>query len=143
MKVLFVCLIIIFAIPLAFATDAEYDENAHNFLFGSYLIIGKYYESNITYYGKAIIASNGDNLKITKYINNSKITGTGKIEHAIFADAPVLRMNFTKYKQPQEQTCLFRSDLDNYARISCYAYLPRSDTNDPGLEAWFIDRSKY
>lgn len=131
------------AISSTFAKDIEDNESVHNFLVGNYLIIGKYYEAETTYYSKATIMTNGDGLKIIKHINKRKFSGIGKVERAIFADAPVLRMNFTKDKQPQEQTCIFRSDLDNYARISCYVYPPRSDTNDPGLEAWFIDRSKY
>lgn len=123
-----------------FAKDVEYRKNTYNFLIGNYLIVGKYYKSNITYYGKATIAINGDNLKITKYINKQRMNAVGKIERALFADTDVLRMHFMEHQQPREGTCLFQGDLDNYARISCYIYPPHSDTSDPGLEVWFINR---
>jgi hypothetical protein len=126
----------------ATAKDVEYKEEAHNFLAGSYLIIGKHYKSKQAYHGKATLSLNGNELKLTKHINEQIISGNGKVERAIFADVDVLRMKFNEHENELEATCLFKGDLDNYARITCYIYPPDMNIDEPGLEAWFIDRSK-
>jgi hypothetical protein len=48
-----------------------------------------------------------------------------------------LRTHFLQDQVSIEQTCLISSDLDNYARITCYSYSPDAKTDDPGLEAYF------
>ena len=45
-------------------------------------------------------------------------------------------------RQEYEITYLWRSDLDNYARLSGYLYQPGEKTDSPGMEALFRDHTK-
>jgi hypothetical protein len=77
---------------------------------------------------------------VTRVISGERITGVGKIEHALGPDeANVLRVRFTRNGQEYEATYILQSDLDNYARLSGYVYQPGKHTSDPGLEALFIE----
>lgn len=119
------------------ALDAELSD----FILGEYILIGKGLDSDSTYSGKVKIYMEDGEFKMSRQIGKVKIVGTAAIEKTAHGDAEVLRLRFTESSQLFEQTCLVQSDLDNYARISCYLYKPREDTNMPGMEVLFHDHN--
>lgn len=108
------------------------------FVAGKYHLIGKASDSDRTYYGQVEIGRSEDGLHVVRTIGGKTVTGTAKIEEAMTDGVPVLRMSFTDAGVDFEETCLTGSDLDNYARITCYLYQPGMATKNPGLEALFI-----
>lgn len=108
---------------------------------GKYLLIGKALNSDKTYYGKVDIQDNEGKLVVIREINGKYTQGTAAIESALGGDAKVLRIKFIENKINYEQTCRVGSDLDNYARITCYLYQPNVETMQPGLEAMFHDHT--
>ena len=139
-KLLFVLLFCV--TQTALADDVKNHAFYYGYLSGTYLLIGQEIDSNKTYSGRVVLKKQGDHLEVTRIIHGEKITGIGTIEHALGPDkANVLRVRFTRNKQPFEITYLWRSDLDNYARLSGYVYQPGKHTATPGLEALFIDHS--
>ena len=132
-------------IPLVFFcsfTWAETKKNdndfLYNFLAGSYELIGRFPDSNMTYTGKVVLMKSGDYFKVIRTIKNKVIKGTGKIETAATDKIKVLRIRFIDENKRYEGTYLIDSDLDNYARLTGYLYLKEGGTKQPGLEALFI-----
>jgi hypothetical protein len=126
----------------ATADDVKNHEFLYGYLSGAYHVIGQEIESNRTYGGKVIFKSTGNQLEVTRIIYGERITGVGRIEHALGPDeANVLRVRFTWNGQEYEITYLWQSDLDNYARLSGYVYQPGKHTSNPGLEALFIEHA--
>jgi len=141
MKRLLFIVLVCFA-QTALADDVKNHEFLYGYLSGTYLLVGQEPDSGKTYSGRVIFKKQGDHLKVTRIIQGEKITGVGTIEHALGPDkANVLRVRFTRNKKKFEITYLWRSDLDNYARLSGYVYQPGRHTAAPGLEALFIDHS--
>jgi hypothetical protein len=133
-------------IPLVFLycfTWAETKNNdidfLYNFLAGSYALIGRFPDSNMTYTGKIVLMKSGDYLEVIRTIKNRVTKGTGKIETAAPDKIKVLRIRFVDENKSYEGTYLIGSDLDNYARLTGYLYLKEGSTKEPGLEAFFID----
>lgn len=120
---------------------AEEDGFLTDFFIGNYLLIGKGVDSSDTYFGKVEIRASGHSLTMTRLIGNTKVTGIAVMASALGGEAKVLRMRFSEKGTPFEETCLWQSDLDNYARVTCYLYRPGVQTKNPGLEALFHDRS--
>lgn len=108
---------------------------------GKYLLVGKALDSDDTYHGKVQIQDKDGVLTVIRNINGKIINGTAAIESALNGEANVLRIRFTKNEIKYEKTCMVGSDLDNYARISCYLYQPRVRTMQPGLEVLFNDHT--
>ncbi|MBL1377394.1 hypothetical protein [Zobellella iuensis] len=102
---------------------------------GKYILVGKALDSETTYVGKVIIEDDENGFKVTRMVADKLVIGNGTIESA--TDAKVLRIRFVEDGLSYEQTCMVGSDLDNYARISCYLYQPDIQTMDPGLEVLF------
>lgn len=121
---------------LVFASD-EKDEYLKQYILGDYQIIGKSLDSKVTYCGIASIYQSGSELTVKRIINGKTIVGKVSIEKAGPEKISVLRTRFSDSGADFEQTCLVSSDLDNYARITCYLYSPGKRTDDPGLEAYF------
>lgn len=115
------------------------DEFLEMFIQGQYLLVGKALESDETYHGKVTIESDGDGLKVNRIIDGVDIRGEAAIEEAVGGEARVLRIRFQQDGNDYEETCLVDSDLDNYARISCYLYKPGVQSRQPGLEVLFYD----
>lgn len=112
------------------------------FLVGKYLLIGQKPDSKETYSG-TISFSFDEKKKILNFkriVNGQLTTGTAKIEKALAGEAEVLRLRFVENKKEYEGTFLWRSDLDNYGRLSGYIYLKNNSTKSPGLEAYFIQQ---
>ncbi len=108
---------------------------------GKYILVGKGLDTDKTYLGKVEIRSIKDRLIVERKINGKSVKGSAAIESAAGGDAQVLRIRFTEDGNSYEQTCLVNSDLDNYARISCYLYKPGIKTKQPGLEVFFHDHT--
>jgi hypothetical protein len=142
MRNLLLVILVCFA-QTAAADDAENHEFLYGYLSGTYLVVGKELDSDRTYSGKAIFENREDHLVVTRAIDGERITGTGTIEHALGSDeAHVLRVRFIRGGEQYEITYLWRSDLDNYARLSGYVYQPGKHTATPGLEALFIENAE-
>ncbi len=116
------------------------DDFLRDFFAGEYLLLGKALDSNKTYTGKVSIYRDGNALKLKKIINGQTTIANAALESTLGGDRKVLRIRYQQAGVNYEQTCLWQSDLDNYARISCYLYQPGTDTRDPGLEVLFYDR---
>ncbi len=125
---------------IPFVLLAEDSNSTLQFLAGDYTLIGKQPNSNTTYSGTISLVFQEDKkvLAFTRTINGKKIKGIAKIEKALGGEAEVLRLRFTENKSEYEGTFLWRSDLDNYGRLSGYIYLKNGSTKTPGLEAYFI-----
>lgn len=127
----------LFSLCLAPAALAEVDELFKQYLQGHYQLVGKAIDSDASYTGKMSIYEQGGELKVRREIEGLSIQGNAAIEPVLNGDAKVLRIRFQQQERDIEASCLWRGDLDNYARISCYLYHPGQDTENPGLEALF------
>jgi hypothetical protein len=115
--------------------DAEF---LRGFLAGEYDVIGRKPDSVATYTGRVTIREVGGTLEVTRTIDGKTERGTIEFDTAAGADRiPVLRAHFSMDGQEYEATYLWRSDLDNYPRVTGYVYLPKNQTKSPGLEALF------
>lgn len=126
-------------LSVATIANAE-DDFLTGFFVGEYLLVGKALDSKQTYSGKVTIYLDDDALKLKKIIAGQTIIADVALEATAGGDSKVLRMRYQQAGVNYEQTCLWQSDLDNYARISCYLYQPQKQTRDPGLEVLFYDR---
>lgn len=135
----FLALLTVFVSALAFA---EPDDFIADFLAGSYILIGKSMDSNETYTGHVEISTHDGALKIRRVVDGKVTVGNGAIESALNGETSVLRIRFVEDEGQFEKTCLWRGDLNNHARISCYLYRTGEDTLNPGLEALFHDHAR-
>lgn len=129
------------------ARDQRDVDSQLEYLAGSYRLVGKEPGTNHTFLGEVIMTKRGDRLQILRTIGGVTVRGNGRIEPlAKSGDLKVvtcLRVRLKTAKGNFEGTYLYRSDGDNYARISGYFYQidPRSGrplaTAGPGLEAMF------
>ena len=133
---------VLIALSMLAFTTAFADETEENLLEryaqGTYLLIGKHLDSTDTYYGELSISQSESGLSVTRTISGNVIHGTASIAHATSDHTPVLRMQFSEGGKDYEETCIVANDLDNYARITCYLYIPGTKTRNPGMEALFI-----
>ena len=141
MKPIITLFCVVVALLPATALTKETDDFLSNFILGTYHLIGKAPDSENTYYGKVEIANTDDGLRITRIIGGKTVAGTAAIEKSL-DNIQVLRMRFVEHDLQYEETCMIDSDLDNYARITCYLYQPDKETDDPGLEALFVVHEK-
>jgi hypothetical protein len=115
--------------------DAEF---LRGFLAGEYDVIGRKPDSLTTYTGRVTIREVGGTLEIIRTIDGKTERGTIQFDTTAGTDRiPVLRAHFSMDGQEYEATYLWRSDLDNYPRMTGYIYLPKNKTKSPGLEALF------
>ena len=125
----------------AHAGDPGRHADSCDFLAGSYTVVGKELDSERTYLGRVVLRRQGECLQVERWIGGEWLQGTATIEHALGSDAAdVLRVRFVREGKHYEITYLWRSDLDNYARLSGYLYQPGIRTETPGMEVLFIDR---
>ena len=133
-------------VALIYATEVgaqTKEQHLEGYIQGTYLLIGKHLDSTDTYYGEVSISKSESGLSVTRTISETVTSGTATIAHATADHTPVLRMHFQKDGKNFEETCIAANDLDNYARITCYLYIPGTKTMNPGLEAFFIKLSSW
>ena len=131
-------------VALIFATEVgaqTKEQHLEGYIQGTYLMIGKHLDSTDTYFGEALITQSESGLSVTKTISGNVIRGTASIAHATSEHTPDLKIRFNEDGKDYEEACLVASDLDNYARITCYLYIPGTKTMNPGMEAFFIKPS--
>ena len=121
---------------------AAEDQFLKEFITGDYLLVGQELDTEKTYNGKVSIYLDDERLKVKRLINGQIIYGVAAFEPVLNNDSQVLRIRFSDKELQYEETCLLSSDLDNYARISCYLYMPGVKTINPGLEVLFINHNK-
>ncbi len=139
MKIILLLLLIFSTAASAFSSDGT-DIFLASFIAGKYHVIGKLLNSDKTYYGKMDIhVTEKGVIKVVRKINSIVTEGTGAIETANHDKTKVLRIRFKEAGKEYEETCMIDSDLNNYARMTCYLYRPGVQTRNPGLEAMFID----
>ena len=113
-------------------------EFLRGFLAGEYDLIGRKPDSAATYTGRVTIRDVGGTLQVIRIIDGKTERGMIQFDTAAGADhIPVLRAHFSMDGREYEATYLWRSDLDNYPRVTGYIYLPKNQTKSPGLEALF------
>ena len=115
------------------------DDFLSGFITGQYILVGKSPGSDNTYHGKVQIVSTDNGVEVHRIISDKTITGSGAIEKTTADSVSVLRIRFKENEIEFEETCMIHSDLDNYARITCYLYRSGARTGNPGLEVFFID----
>ena len=130
--------LILIIVSGVWAQDGEV-EFLHEFLRGTYQVIGRWPDSNKSYNGKVVIKSKGDHLQVLRSINGEEIKGVGRIAAATADKIKVLTVEFPQHGRRYEAKYIIDSDLDNFARLTGYLYLKTGETKKPGLEALFID----
>jgi hypothetical protein len=106
------------------------------FLAGDYRLIGQEAGSGATYSGSIELREKEDGFAVTRIIAGVTTEGRAAIETSREGN-PVLRIRFASEGRPYEGTYLWRSDLDNYPRLTGYVYLTEGELKSPGLEALF------
>jgi len=132
--------IVTMLIFVAFVSNAD-DDFSSSFVSGNYRLIGQGIDTDVSYSGTISIYLENNQLKIKRKINGNVINGVASFKSTLSGDSKVLRIEFSENEIDYEETCLWSSDLDNYARITCYLYTPGSKIKKPGIEAFFIDHS--
>ena len=115
----------------------------YGFLEGSYDLIGRLPDSNITYTGKMVLRKIDGKLEVIRRIEGKEIKCVGKIEMATADKIKVLRIRFADQNKNYEVTYLMDSDFNNYGRLTGYLYLKGGGTKIPGLEALFINHQAF
>ncbi|MDX1296486.1 MAG: hypothetical protein R3302_09460 [Sulfurimonadaceae bacterium] len=119
--------------------DEHESEALLGFFAGKYRFIGVEPGSNRAYCGVAEFAVAEGQLNMTRTVRGKSVEATAMLEQSEMTGNTLLRIRFHDEGVDYEESCLYQSDLDNYARISCYLYEQGKATPMPGLEAYFID----
>ena len=139
MKHVFIAALLIFSIISGvWAGDGEI-AFLYEVLQGTYHVVGRWPDSNESYYGKVVVKNKGDYLQVLRSINGKEIEGVGRVTTATADKIKVLTVEFYQHGRRYEATYIIDSDLDNFARLTGYLYLKTGETKKPGLEALFID----
>lgn len=120
-------------------SNAQNDFPPEGFMDGAYVVIGRLPDSNQTYQGTIGVTSSNQVLSMTRVINGQKTIALGKFE-TTSENAQVLKISFESKGKKYEESCLVVSDLDNYARVTCYVY--QQSTKKVGLETWFSNHGQ-
>lgn len=104
---------------------------------GKYILVGRWPDSGKTYSGSAVFSSDGSSLKISRSIGSQKAEAIGEFSAATPDKIPTLTIRFKQDGNEYEETCMYKGDLENYYRITCYVY--RDSTKSVGLETYFPD----
>jgi len=110
-----------------------------DYFLGKYEVIGRKPGSNATYSGTLeLTAVPDDAFVVIRRVGDHKVEGTAALERASSpADHPVvLRVQFKYGGHEYEGTFLWRSDFDNYPRLTGLIF-ERGKKKSVGLEAWF------
>ena len=124
------------------AFSAELDEPLQwGFVPGNYQLIGRHPDSLRTYTGTARIEHIGKQLRLTRKIDGVVTQVYGVARRANPGEAWVLSFQW-KEQHSMEMVCLIGSDLDNYARLTCYWGKAGNPHKQPGLEAYFVQEPR-
>ena len=148
MKILSIGLLVLLCIPPAYSQHrtppgenrTKLWDSFAKFIVGDYVLVGKKPDSDATYAGRVSLSWDGKEFGIKRTIGGHTVSGTGffEVEPGCCDYNTVLRMRFSFDGQSYEATFLWNGDLDNYARLTGYVYLPKSGaTKSPGLEVLF------
>ena len=123
------------------AAEHENESPPAHYFTGEYALIGRAPDSKLSYSGtvKLQATANGRFVMIRK-IGGRETKGAAFFDHAEPpAERPiVLRLRFNENGKEFEGTFLWRSDLDNYPRLTGFIYRSGdAKTKSAGLEAWF------
>ncbi|MBB4821643.1 hypothetical protein PSGK_12165 [Pseudomonas solani] len=110
-----------------------------SFFIGNYWIVGRDIDTGKPYTGELDIYQDEGELSLAWTVGEESWTGKAHFEDSELVDgASGLRIDFKRNGHEYQGTMLWRTDWDNYARVSGYIYRPGQQTDKPGLEAWFI-----
>ncbi len=134
----------VFAALLAFtlgspasATKSNEEAFVLSFVVGDYVIVGKAPDNGATYAGVARIERQSGRLLLHRRIGSKDAIAEGAIETpSPPGEGEVLRFRWHD-DEPRLMTCLVDSDLDNYARLTCFWAIKDHDHVEPGLETMF------
>ncbi len=131
-------LIAVFAASQSRSSFAAVPDTAFllGFLAGDYRVVGQQPDSGAPYAGRVTFREHDGKFDVTRTIAGVSTQGTASFETAGEGTA-VLRSYFTVGGVDYEATYLWRSDLDNYPRLTGYFYRAQGQTESPGLEALF------
>src|SRR5690349_9024042 len=110
------------------------DDPLLDFLVGDYAVIGRDPDGGAAYSGSARIERTGNDLTLARTRGERKVTAVGRLE----VPSPpgegqrVLRFHW-KDGDAVTMTCLIGTDLDNYARLTCYWMRDGVEPRQPGL----------
>jgi hypothetical protein len=109
----------------------------YGFVVGDYVLVGQYPDSSVAYSGVARIEKIKDKLILTRQIGSQTIKADGVVEvPKPPGEGEIIRFRW-RDKDPVVMTCLVNSDLDNYARLTCYVAVEGRNHTRPGIEALF------
>jgi len=107
------------------------------FLAGEYRLVGQAPDSGAAYVGQVTLRQHKGSLEIVRTVAGVSTRGSGTIEAAGEGGTLVLKARFSVSAVAYEATYLWKSDLDNYPRLTGYTYRAAGETKSPGLEALF------
>ncbi len=112
------------------------------FVVGDYAIVGREPDGGAAYAGSARIEKVGRELRLLRKVGSESSVAVGTHDFASPGEGEVLRFRWTvaeKREKGEERsmTCLVGSDLDNFARLTCYWTRGGTQPDEPGLEALF------
>ncbi len=138
-----ICLAAAFAMILSVTNlDAVDAVLSYEFLEGTYVVIGKRPDGDVTYVGRVRLIKSNDTLMVHRSISGFDATGVGRLADSATGKQSVLRVNFQHEGNHYDATYLIESDLDNHARLTGYVYLTNGNTKRVGWETLFADHGQ-
>ena len=135
MKVLVAWVLI--AAGLISSARAEDPETIAAHMAGSYVVIGRHPDSEKTYQGQIVFSENNGVLKAIRTIDGKTVEATATMGTATGDKLPVLRIRFEQDGTVWEGIYQWKTDLDNYFRLTGYVFQPQATHRVPGLEVCF------
>jgi hypothetical protein len=119
-------LIIIVAVTSSHQARADSPDTPFllEFLAGEYRLIGQQPDSGAPYVGKVSLCERNGQFELVRTVGGTTIHGTGSITTAGEGTA-VLKSQFTVAGVAYEAMYLWRSDMDNYPRLTGYVIVNR------------------
>ena len=133
--------ILIAGLCLNFSANAtEALKVPYDSIIGLYECIGRWPDSNEAYSGRVEISHASEGVKVIRDLKGQRVEARGQFRTATPDEVQVLKVNFRQNGIDYEETCMLSTDLDNYPRMTCYLYSPK--TKEVGLEALFPDHGQ-
>ncbi len=123
------------------APAAEDEPFVLEFVVGDYVVVGRGPDGGAAYAGSARIEKRGRELRLLRKVGGESSVAVGVHDFASPGEGEVLRFRWTVSERGEREersmTCLVGSDLDNFARLTCYWTRVGTQPDEPGLEALF------